>query len=178
MATPGWVRLHGLRGITEVFIATSGPAGEVPIGFPYPLGKHGHLGPSREGWGIRCQDERVSTGLLIPPRRVVPLGSCHLFRHERIQGPHSLCKWDSVAAPNRVWWHYSTGKNGILADAKTLRKQAQSFCIDAGPLDISSGFKHCSCRSSQYVLGLFASSHRYAIAFSRRLKRNHVICSF
>lgn len=137
LATPGLVSLHGLRGITGVFIATSGPAGEVPLGFPYPLGKHGRLGPSRQGWRIRCQDESVSTGLLIPPCRVVPLGSCHLFRHERIQGPHSLCKWDSVAAPSRVWWHYLTGKNGILADTKTLHKQAQDFCIEVTSMSLS-----------------------------------------
>lgn len=132
LATRGWVSLHGLRGITGVFIATSGPTGEGSLAFPYPLGKHGRLEPSWEGSGIRCQDESVSTALLILPHRVVPLGSCYLFRHERIQEPHSRCKWDSVAPPNRVWWHYLTGKNGILADAKTLHNKLGAFALMPG----------------------------------------------
>lgn len=144
LGTLGWVSLHGLRGIIGVFIATPGPAGEVLPQLPDPLGKHCCLGWRWEEWGIRCQDESVSTGLLIPPGRVASLGSRHLFQHGGIWAPHSLCKWYSVAVPNTVWWHYLTGKNGILADSKTFRKQVQSVCIASEAPDMSTRLLCCS----------------------------------
>lgn len=71
------MNLHGLRGIIGVFMATSGPAGEVLAQLLHPLGKHCCLVWRRDEEGICCQDESVSTGWLIPPSGVALVGACH-----------------------------------------------------------------------------------------------------
>lgn len=88
-----------------------------------------HVQAALPGWKCICVHSggREAVGWSLPVELL--WRGQHLSQDGDTEDPLSLSKWHSVATAKRVWRHYLTGQNGILAGSKTSGKQGDSEWI-------------------------------------------------